>query len=281
MTGPLAGLRLAVLERPHPPGHQGAVVRTLVPALAAHGARVEVVHAEQGLHRLDRRPPWDAAVLKSGSAAALHLAAAAEAWGIPAVNPAAGTALTRDKIAATVLLHAHGLPVPPAYGIWVDRGRGTGTTAAVPLAPQADRLVVKAARGSQGKGLWWTGRAGLAALLADLPTGPYLVMAEVPGTGDDLKVYLAGDWIAAIERPFPATSYAAKLGRPVPVPADLAAVARRVGQVLGLTCYGCDFVAGPDGWALVDVNAFPGYKGVDATGPLCTAIAAATGTGAR
>ncbi len=40
-------------------------------------------------------------------------------------------------------------------------------------------------------------------------------------------------------------------------------VVREAGLRLGLTCFGCDFVIGPDGWRLVDVNAFPGYKGAE------------------
>ena len=108
----------------------------------------------------------------------------------------------------------------------------------------------------------WTADAGeLANVVGELPAGPYLIMERVPHSGDDLKVFVAGDWMAAIERPFPATTLEAKLGRPVRVPPDAAAVAREAGCILGLTCFGCDFVGGRDGWTLVDVNAFPGYKG--------------------
>ena len=86
-------------------------------------------------------------------------------------------------------------------------------------------------------------------------------MERVLHTGDDLKVFIAGEWMTATERPFPAASYADKLGRPSPLPPGVAEVAREAGRLLGLDCFGCDFVKGPDGWVLVDVNAFPGYKG--------------------
>jgi hypothetical protein len=43
-----------------------------------------------------------------------------------------------------------------------------------------------------------------------------------------------------------------------------------------LACYGCDFVRGPAGWTLVDVNAFPGYKGaVGAAAALAAEVARA------
>ena len=123
--------------------------------------------------------------------------------------------------------------------------------------------VVKAARGSRGVGLWVAEAGELEGLITKLPSGPYLIMERVPHVGDDLKVYVAGEWMAAIERPFPASSLEEKLGRPADVPKEVATATLEAGNLLGLTCYGCDFVCGPDGWVMVDVNAFPGYKGVE------------------
>jgi ribosomal protein S6--L-glutamate ligase len=48
--------------------------------------------------------------------------------------------------------------------------------------------------------------------------------------------------------------------------------ARRAAACCGLVCYGADFVVGPDGPVLVDLNAFPGYRGVEA-GPAWVADA--------
>lgn len=89
-------------------------------------------------------------------------------------------------------------------------------------------------------------------------------MERVPHSGDDLKVYVAGAWLAAIKRPFPAETLAEKRGRPATPPPAVDEIAREVGRLLGLSCYGCDFIRSADGWVLVDVNAFPGYKGLDA-----------------
>lgn len=284
-AGALRSARVAVLERPHPPGHRGAVVDRLVPALAAQGALVEVVHAETGVHRADAPPPWDVVVLKSGSPQALHLAAAAEGWGVPCVNSVAATRLTRDKLAATALLRDAGLPLPPSWGLWSD-GAGAAPQAVADVLDAVAltgcrRAVVKAARGSQGVGVRWVDVAALPAELAALTAGPWLVMADVPREGDDLKVFVAGDDVAAIHRPFPARDLAAKLGRPADLPDEVRAATLRAGAALGLDCFGCDFVAGPDGWVLVDVNAFPGYKGVDTVPGLVGAVARALRTAAR
>jgi ribosomal protein S6--L-glutamate ligase len=288
MNSGLRGARIGLIERRHPPGYRGALVNRLVPLLREEGAQVDLVHAEHGLHRLDTPPPWDLAVLKSGSAAALHLAAAAESWGIPSVNRSEATRLAQDKLASATILQRAGSPIAPAHLAWLspasvasgalssrstdeeeqssrsDDRRVSSARCAERLDAIADRpLVVKSARGSRGAGLWTAEAGELRRLAARLPQGPYLLMERIPHAGDDLKVYVAGGWMAAIERPFPAESLSAKLGRPARLPENVAAVSREAGRLLGLSCFGCDFVEGLGGWTLVDVNAFPGYKGVE------------------
>jgi ribosomal protein S6--L-glutamate ligase len=280
MNSALRGLRIGFIERPHPPGHRGSVTYRLIPLLRKMGALIELVHAETNLHRLDTAPPWDLVVLKSGSAAALHLAAASEAQGIPSVNRSEATRLAQDKLASAAILQRAGLPIAPVHLAWLGAGspkapaplsEGPELTCNAPESPHLleeqhgefpdGPLIVKAARGSRGVGLWSVGPGELTDLAPALPEGPYLLMERVPHAGDDLKVFVAGVWMAATERPFPAASYADKLGRPSPLPPGVAEVVREAGRLLGLDCFGCDFVKGPDGWTLVDVNAFPGYKG--------------------
>lgn len=273
MSGALSGLLVGLIERRHPPGYRGAVVERLMPLLRTEGARVDRVCAEEGLHRLDVAPPWDLVVLKSGSAAALHLAASAEVWGVPSVNGSEATRVAQDRLASAAILRHAGLPVAPAYLAWLGPPRSTVVADRRPenggravfaeqLGALADRsLIVKSARGSRGAGLWSAQAGEIVELASRIPEGPYLVMERIPHSGDDLKVYVAGEWMAAVERPFPAKGLSDKLGRPARIPGEVAATTREAGRLLDLTCYGCDFVRGPDGWTLVDVNAFPGYKG--------------------
>jgi len=270
----LRGARIGLIERRRSAENPGSLSARLVPLLIECGARVELVHAEDAWHRLDAAPAWDVAVLKSGSAAALHLAAAAEAWAIPSVNASAATRLAQDKLATAAILQRAGLPVPGSRLVWLADGVERTPLAAGWLAELGERrTVVKAARGSRGVGLWTVEPGQLPALMTGLPPGPYVVMDWVPHRGEDLKVYAAGNWLATIARPFPAETLAEKEGRPVPLPEDVAGTTRAIKELLGLTCFGCDFVAGPDGWTLVDVNAFPGYKGVEAAEPIALEIA--------
>ena len=252
--------RVAVLERKHPPGHAGALVERLVPALMARGAAVALVRPSAGALRIDQRPGCDLALLKSGEAVALHAAAAAEAWGVPVINTTAATRLAQDRIAWAIALQGTG-SMPTCAPLWIAGG---GREPRIPTAARSlERLVVKSRRGSRGEGLWHVRGRDLCGLARRLPAGPYVVMEWVGHEGEDLKVYVAGDWVGAIRRPFPASSLAEKRGRRVEIDGDVRRIVRDVGTRLGLHLYGCDLVAGPDGWRLVDVNAFPGYKGVD------------------
>jgi ribosomal protein S6--L-glutamate ligase len=259
MSGGLHGLRVGLLERPSRAGEAGRLVDDLAPLLRDRGASVRVVDADRRLHRLDQPPSWDIVILKSGGAMALHLAAAAEAHGIPSLNSSEATRLAQDRIAVAAILGQAELPVPDAWLVWVDATQANSLSLSAQLGERP--RIVKAARGSRGSGLWWANAGELGAVAATLPTGPYLVMDWIEHDGEDLKVFVAGQWMTAIERRFPAINLVDKRGRPAPLPVEVGAAARAVGRILGLSCFGCDFVRGKDGWVLVDVNPFPGYKG--------------------
>ncbi len=48
----------------------------------------------------------------------------------------------------------------------------------------------------------------------------------------------------------------------MPVTDEIRDIAIRCGEALGLGLYGMDVIESPDGPVVVDVNYFPGYKGV-------------------
>jgi len=258
----LSGRVIVVLERDRPSDPAGSLLPSLVGALGRRGAAIEVVRPASTFARLDIAPRAEVVLLKSGEPVALHLAAAWSAWGSITLNAVAATRLAQDRIATALLLRSAGLPVPPVRAVWVARPEAPLPAAAITYCARR-AVYIKSRRGSGGRGLWRCGPGHANAADLRLPEGAYLVMDEIAHHGDDLKVYVAGDWMGSIERRFPATTLTEKRGRPVPVPADVADVARAVGRLLGLRLFGCDFVRSTTGWQLVDVNAFPGYKGLD------------------
>jgi ribosomal protein S6--L-glutamate ligase len=87
-----------------------------------------------------------------------------------------------------------------------------------------------------------------------------MVQDLVPGPGEDLKVYVVGTRVWAVHKPFAPGSFSAA-GRPAPVAPEVEAIALRAGAACGLGVFGIDVIESPDGPVVVDLNAFPGYKG--------------------
>jgi ribosomal protein S6--L-glutamate ligase len=128
-------------------------------------------------------------------------------------------------------------------------------------------LIVKPYTGHRGAGVSVVDDLeSLTAALAEVQ-GPMLVQEHIPGPGEDLKVYVVGEQVFAVRKPFSETSFAVP-GRPVRVDAEVRELALRAGRALGLGLFGLDVIESPDGPVVVDANYFPGYKGVPDAGTL-------------
>ena len=241
-----------LLERGAPPRENPVVVETLA-LLAARGAEAVVRYPDEELVRLDRlRPEADLYLLKSNTELALSLATALEGLGARVVNSAEATARAKNKVVAAAVLRHAGLPLPPSLAA----GRPAQLAAALAEGP----LILKPHRGHYGAGIV------VAETPANLPAAdayPELVFAQryLPGARRNLKVFAIGDEVFGVRKPFAPGSFLHP-GEPVPLSPELARIARRCGQAFGLELYGLDVAETEAGPVVVDVNAFPGYRGV-------------------
>lgn len=236
------------------------VTAEIIARLCSRGATVDLLVTENHAWDVaDLRPRHDLYVLKMKSPLTLSLAAVLAEHGAVLINTARSCALARDKIAATAVLAGSGVPVPPSWA--------TGRVAA--LAPLLTKgpLWIKPPRGSQGRDVRRI--ADAAGLDTEAPlTDPYgfplplFVQAEAPSDGRDIKAYVVGDRLWAITRPWPARTPEEKAGTPFILPPALKRAALTCGRALGLELYGVDFLMDGDRFSVVDVNAFPGYKGI-------------------
>lgn len=170
--------------------------------------------------------------------------------GAACVNSLAATVLVRDKARALARAAAAGVPVPRTV---------VATDAASLAAALADgERIVKPLVGAHGQGVARVGPGGPAPS----GNGPWLVQEPVEGDGYDRKVYGVGARTAVRRLVFETGRVD---GRRLPCPPDpvLERHARAAAAACGLVCWGADFVVGRAGPVLVDVNAFPGYRGVD------------------
>jgi ribosomal protein S6--L-glutamate ligase len=226
--------------------------------LEARSFRVASGIAEEVLTRPDELTVrHDLYLLKSHTELALSLAGVLHAQGARLLNPYPSCVVTQNKIVASRLLRAAGIPTPDT---WV-----TGDFTLLRDVAAARPLILKPYLGHRGAGLRIVrDPVELDALPA--PDGPVVAQEYIEGGGEDLKVYVVGEEVFAVRKPFSRTSFT-RPGRPCPVSPDVRDIALRCGRAFGLGLYGLDVIESARGPQVVDLNTFPGYKGVPDVAP--------------
>lgn len=253
-TRPRRRILLWMAERPYP----RPVVEEMLAILDRAGVEVVQDFGEAPC-RLDGPLPFDLCVLKAHTDVSLSAAAAAEAAGNVVINPLAAVRAVRDKVEAIAHLRRAGLPVPASW-LASDQRQAVDQ---LPVLP----AIVKPAGGDLGRDVYRVTNEGEARALRARPLfGPVLVQELVPSDGRDLKVYGIGERLFAVRKEHGAGS--GEAGVPVPLPAEAAELARRCRALFGLELFGVDMLECGDDFVIVDVNHFPGFKGVPDAGRL-------------
>lgn len=247
-----------------------ATTEATIALLRERGVRVDVVVPEAEPWDLGAlKPEHDLYVLKSKTPLSLSLAGALEAAGARTVNRVAASGLAKDKVLHSALLARAGVPAPRAWACACGpalrsllSGIGGAWLLAKPPGGSMARGIQRLGDPSDLEGE--AGRALVEGMASRSGSPrPMLLQEEVPSDGLDLKLYVVGDWVAAIRRPFPARTEAEKRGRPAEVPSAIREAALACGRALGLELYGVDVLTRGDRFWIVDVNAFPSYKGIE------------------
>jgi ribosomal protein S6--L-glutamate ligase len=243
-----------LLERGSPP-RLNPIFAEAFELLEAQRIRVAVRFPEDELVPLDSfKIDADLYVLKSNTELALSLAMAYEHIGARVLNRARASSLAKDKLLAAAILARAGIPAP----------RSLGARRPSQLADyiEADRpLILKPHRGYHGAGVT------VAEQPSELPPTdvyPEVVFAQeyLAGARRDLKVFAIGDDIFGVRKVFAADSYL-RAGEPTVLSPEIEQLARRCGAAFGLEMYGLDVAEDPQtGPRVIDVNYFPGYRGV-------------------
>jgi glutathione synthase/RimK-type ligase-like ATP-grasp enzyme/MFS family permease len=227
--------------------------------LRRRGHEIESAIVEETLFSPERlRVEHDLYVLKSHTELSLSVAGVLDAQGARMLNPYRSCTATQDKIVAARRLRAAGVPAPRA---WV-----TGDLSLLSSVAEETPLVVKPHRGHRGAGITVVRDPPQLAAIPRTDT-PLLAQEYVEGGSEDVKVYVVGDQVFAVRKPFSEMSFTLP-GRPSPVSDELRRIALAAGRALGLGLYGLDVIETDAGPVVVDVNYFPGYKGVPNVAPL-------------
>lgn len=162
------------------------------------------------------------------------------------------------------------IPTPPSVTVpdWPDV-----------LAHAGEREVVAKALAGPGRGA-----SVVAGTARSLPTeppfpGPYLVEPRLPTDDTDRKLYVAGEAVRGLLKPSTLTHEHTTDGTPFTPEGELVDLALGAARALDGHLLGVDVIRTPDGPVVVDVNAFPGFRGVDGASALVAEHIAAHATG--
>ncbi len=231
--------------------------------LAAWGHDVRLLHPEASatcLSALARvgHDRFDAYVLKTVSdGPGICILEAAAASGIATINNPRAIRLVRDKAAAAARARAAEIPFPLTYFV-VDVRH-------VELIPRAYYpLVIKPSNGSSMRGVHRVARpAELHGLTFDAGRHRFLLAQRyVENEGYDVKLYCIGSEVFAVSRASPLHPGFTLPEAQIEVTPELARIARQVRSVFRLDIFGVDVVRASHGWVAVDINDFPGFRGV-------------------
>lgn len=247
-------MKIGILMMEHGKTGQQSVMPEVVRTLVDWGVGVDLIYPERDLISVaDIRVEHDLYVLKASSNLAMSMAATLHALGAAVLNPYPVAAVLRDKIVTERLLRRAGVPTPDTFV--ADRAEH--------LAPllAGGPLVLKPYRGSRGRGVRVVWDADeLDDVLAH--DGPLFAQRYHRPQGLDRKIYCIGNQIFGVERVWPALTYEQKVGRPFTITPRLRDIALRCEAAFGVDLMGLDVVFSGDQPYVVDVNSFPGFKGV-------------------
>ncbi len=247
-------MKIGMLMLRHPPTRMSPIMPVVLQMLKDWGCEVDIIYPEERVTSISQvRVEHDLYILKSGTELALSLAGALHAVGARILNPYPVAATMRDKIASMRVLEAAGVPVPETY-ITSQSRQLAGLLDAGPL-------VLKPYRGSQGRGVHviWD-----ADELDDVSTseGPVFAQRYHKPEGEDHKIYVIGGQMFGVRRIFPAKTYEEKVGEPFSISPELREIGLRCGRAFGVELFGFDVIMSQGRPYVVDIQSFPGFKGV-------------------
>lgn len=178
-----------------------------------------------------------------------------EASGVRCINRIFAAIACADRWSLMSTLGSGGVPIPETHVIhsWPEvysQRRGIPT-------------VVKTLDGKLGRGANVVLTPdGLLPSREPFP-GPFVVQEYLAGNPTVTKVYVAGEQMRGIvKRSLIAEDLDHNFVVPFEVSDELRELSSRVADVMSLDIFGVDFLDGPHGPAVIDVNPFPSFRGI-------------------
>jgi ribosomal protein S6--L-glutamate ligase len=217
----------------------------------------EAVAQEEG------RALADVYLLKSHAVQALDVAYRVEQRGALVVNAWSATVACQDRALMAQRMRSTACPWPQTWnlGTLEDVLAREDVLATLPFP-----LIIKSRYSRRGDLVVKVHKVEeIQALAPRWRQEPVLLQEFAEGDGWDIKVWVIGQQVFAARRRTPLERPTVQEDFPLlagDVPNEWARVALEIGRVFGLRLYGVDLLTTACGPLIVDVNAFPGFRGV-------------------
>jgi ribosomal protein S6--L-glutamate ligase len=252
-----------IMDNPETPHHP--VISVALQKLSqTHAVRlldVRTSTGEQAIAQEKNFPLADLYLLKSHAPQALEVAHYLEQQGATVVNSWASSVACQDRVLMAERMKEANLPWPqttffPSLEQLLSQSLSTLTFP----------LIIKSHYSHRGDLVGKIDSAEeLQALAPRWNNEPVVIQAFAASDGWDIKLWVIDQQIFAARRRTPLTPGASKEDIPLnteELPEEWVHITRAIGRVFDLRLYGVDLLMSEHGTVIVDVNSFPGFRGV-------------------
>jgi len=248
-------MKIGVITKREKAQKAGSVMQEAAELLRSRGAAVEAIYPEDSRLDVARvEADCDLYLLKSGTETALSFAGVLHAAGAKIINPYTTVVAMRDKIVSTKMLQSADVPLPETWF-------ASKPEQLYGLLKEGPIVVKPFWAASQGRGVQIVKTEDE---LANAITEDGVIFAQryYQPDGRDHKLYVIGDRVFGVRRVWPPKTLEDKLGEPFDVPDEMREIALGCGRAFGVGLYGVDLITSDGKPYVVDINTFPGFKGV-------------------
>lgn len=254
-----------IMDNPETPNHPVIAV-ALHRLSATHTVRmldVRNLSPDEAMAQEAQHSQANLYLLKSHAPQALALAHTLEKHGARVVNSWASSVACQNRVLMTQRMNEAHLPWPRTWSFPTLHEALIQPTQLVNLPLP---LIVKSSYSHRGDLVAKIDSlTELQALSPQWDEEPIILQEFAAGDGWDIKLWVIDQHIYAARRRTPLDPQAPKVDHPIPqeeLPADWEHITREIGRVFNLHLYGVDLLLTSRGPIIVDVNSFPGFRGV-------------------
>ena len=254
-----------IMDNPETP-HHPVIAVALRRLSATHNVRlldVRTLTGDEALAEEEKHPMADLYLLKSHAPQALDVAHALEEKGALVVNSWASSVACQDRVLMAQRMREANLPWPYT---WSFATLGSMLTDRDFLTSLPFPLIIKSYYSHRGDLEDKVDSIEqLEALAAEWSGEPVVLQEFAAGDGWDIKLWVIDQQIFAARRRTSLEANASKEDFPIApqeLPREWASIALEIGRVFNMRLYGVDLLITDRGPMIVDVNSFPGFRGV-------------------